>query len=100
MTRLSDDEVRVALEEHLPGWEYVHGAIRKEYTFKGFKAAIAFIDRLAEEAHAARHHPDLENHYNRVVVSLTTHDDGGVTDLDVALARAIEGVADPEPPGA
>jgi 4a-hydroxytetrahydrobiopterin dehydratase len=58
-------------------------------------AAIGFIDRLAVEAQTARHHPDLENHYNRVLVSLSTHDEGGVTELDVALARAIEAVAQP-----
>ena len=95
MTALSEDEIRAALAEGLPGWELSGGAIRKEFAFKGFKAAIAFIDRLAEEAHAAKHHPDLENHYNRVIVTLSTHDEGGVTESDVALARAIEAVAEP-----
>jgi 4a-hydroxytetrahydrobiopterin dehydratase len=96
MAGLTDDEVAAALES-LPGWTSVGDAIRKEFTFKGFRAAIAFIDRLAEVAIAARHHPDLENHYNRVVVSLTSHDAGGVTRADLALARGIESVA--EPPG-
>ena len=94
MPRLSDDEIHAALDE-LPGWAYEHGAIRKEFRHKGFRAAIAFIDRLAPLAHEARHHPDLENHYDVVVVSLTTHDEGGVTEADVALARAIESVAEP-----
>jgi 4a-hydroxytetrahydrobiopterin dehydratase len=58
-------------------------------------AAIAFIDRLASKAHEARHHPDLENHYNRVLVSLSTHDEGGVTEHDMALARAIDSVVEP-----
>jgi 4a-hydroxytetrahydrobiopterin dehydratase len=96
MTGLPDDEIAAALED-LPGWASVGGAIRKEFTFEGFRAAIAFIDRLAEVAIASRHHPDLENHYNRVVVSLTSHDAGGVTRADLALARGIEAVA--EPPG-
>jgi 4a-hydroxytetrahydrobiopterin dehydratase len=95
MVRLSDDEVRAALSEGLPGWSVHEGAIHKTFVFPGFRAAIAFIDRLAEAAIAARHHPDLENHYNRVVVSLTTHDEGGVTPADVALAIAIERVAEP-----
>lgn len=95
MPKLTDDEVRVVLAEDLPGWSFEGGAISKEYTFAGFRAAIAFIDRLAEKAHEARHHPDLENHYDRVLVSLTTHDEGGVTDRDVALALEIESVAEP-----
>lgn len=95
MLRLSDDDVRTALTDGLPGWTYDGAAIKKEFIFKGFMVAIGFIDRLAVEAQAARHHPDLENHYNRVLVSLSTHDEGGVTELDVALARAIEAVAQP-----
>jgi 4a-hydroxytetrahydrobiopterin dehydratase len=98
MPRLSDDDVRTALAADLPGWEFDGEAIRREFVFKGFMAAISFIDRLAAKAHEARHHPDLENHYNRVLVSLSTHDEGGVTEHDVALARAIESVV--EPPGA
>jgi 4a-hydroxytetrahydrobiopterin dehydratase len=94
MALLTDDDVRAQLGD-LPGWELRDGAIRKEYVFKGFRAAIGFIDRLAEVAIAARHHPDLENHYNKVVVSLTSHDAGGVTGADLALARSIEAVAEP-----
>jgi 4a-hydroxytetrahydrobiopterin dehydratase len=99
MTRLTDDEIRDGLAS-LPGWEAAGEAIRKEYTFKGFRAAITFIDRLAEVAIAARHHPDLENHYNRVVVSLTSHDAGGVTRADLTLAQGIEAVAEPPEPAA
>ena len=94
MALLTDEEVRAQLAG-LPGWELGGGAIRKEYVFKGFRAAIAFIDRLAEVAIASRHHPDLENHYNRVAVSLTSHDAGGVTRADLELARAVEAVAEP-----
>ena len=95
MPRLSDDDVRHALADRLAGWTYDGTAIEKEFEFTGFMAAIAFIDRLAVEAQAARHHPDLENHYNRVLVSLSTHDEGGVTELDVGLARAIDAVVQP-----
>jgi 4a-hydroxytetrahydrobiopterin dehydratase len=96
MTRLSDEEVRAALAEGLPGWELEDAAITKAFVFPGFRAAIGFIDRVAEEAHAARHHPDLLNRYNRVSVTLSTHDEGGITETDIALARAIESVADVE----
>ncbi len=95
MTVLSDSEIRTALAEGLPGWDLAGGAIRKEFVFRGFRPAIAFIGRLAERAEEAKHHPDLENHYNRVLVSLHTWDEGGVTEMDVALARAIESVAEP-----
>ena len=96
MTRLTDDEIHATLADALPGWELQDGALTKEFVFPGFRAAIAFIDRVAEEAHAARHHPDLRNRYNRVNVSLTTHDEGGISEKDVALARAIEAVVDIE----
>jgi len=98
MAKLEENQVRAALEAgDLPGWSLSDNAIHKEYVFAGFRAAIAFIDRLAERAIEAKHHPDLENHYNHVLVSLSTHDQGGVTEADLALARAIESVA--EPPG-
>jgi 4a-hydroxytetrahydrobiopterin dehydratase len=96
MTRLTDGEVHAALAEGLPGWGVEKGALTKEFAFPGFRAAITFIDRVAEEAQAARHHPDLWNRYNRVNVTLSTHDEGGITEKDVALARAIESVADVE----
>jgi 4a-hydroxytetrahydrobiopterin dehydratase len=95
MTALSDDEILEALAVGLPGWELEGDAIRKEFVFKGFRSAIAFVNRLAEKAEEAKHHPDLENHYNRVIVALHTWDEDGVTDKDVALARAIESVAAP-----
>jgi 4a-hydroxytetrahydrobiopterin dehydratase len=96
MAKFDDDQVRAALEGgDLPGWSFSGDAIHKEYVFAGLRAAIAFIDRLAERAIEAKHHPDLENHYNRILVSLSTHDQGGVTEADLALARAIESVAEP-----
>jgi 4a-hydroxytetrahydrobiopterin dehydratase len=96
MATLSDAEITRALEA-LPGWRYLDDALRKSFEFRGFRPAIAFIDRVAEVAVAARHHPDLCNHYNVVEVTLTTHSEGGVTRTDVALAEGIEAVA--EAPG-
>jgi 4a-hydroxytetrahydrobiopterin dehydratase len=94
MVTLSDTEIRSALTE-LPGWTYFGNALHKEFSYRGFRAAIAFINRVAEEAIAAAHHPDIENHNGRVIVSLTSHDVGAVTRKDVDLARAIERVAEP-----
>jgi 4a-hydroxytetrahydrobiopterin dehydratase len=93
---LSDPEIDQALRG-LPGWRHEGDALRKDFSFKGFRAAIMFIDRLAEVAIAARHHPDIANHYNVVEIAVTTHDAGGVTGADVLLAEGIEAVADVDP---
>jgi len=95
MAKLTDEEVRSLLAT-MHGWRYLADAIHKEFTFRGFRDAISFVNRVAGSANAAAHHPDLEIHYNRVVVSLSTHDEGGVTDKDVMLARDIDSVAEPE----
>ena len=95
MPKLSDDEIRGALEGgDLPDWRYDRGEIFKNYKFPRFMDAIAFIGRLAEKAEAAEHHPDLENHYNRVRVALHTWSEDGVTERDVSLAKEIESVAE------
>ncbi len=93
MARLSDDEVREALQRDLPGWRLGDGEILKNYKFPSFMEAISFVDRLAEKAEAANHHPDLENHYNRVRVAIHTWSENAITTKDVALAREIESVA-------
>ncbi len=89
MTGLSDDEIREALKD-LPGWRHERGEIFKQYKFPTFLEAIAFIDRLAEAADELNHHPDLENHYNRVRVALHTWDQDAITGKDFALAHRIE----------
>jgi 4a-hydroxytetrahydrobiopterin dehydratase len=91
MARLTDGEVRAALGD---GWSFDGSAIHKEFVFKGFTSAVAFVGRLVEPANRARHHPDLEIHFNRVIVGLSTHDEGGVTDKDLEMARSIDGLAD------
>lgn len=76
----------------MPGWRLGDGELVKNYKFPTFMDAVAFINRLAEKAEAADHHPDLENHYNRVRVALHTWSENAVTEKDVALARDIESV--------
>ena len=94
MTRLSEEDVRRWLSSgDLPGWRFDRGEIFKNYKFGTFLEAIAFIDRIAEKAEAANHHPDLENHYNRVRVALHTWNENAVTDKDISLAREIESAA-------
>ncbi len=77
----------------LPGWRLGDGELVKNFKFATFLDAVAFINRLAEKAEAADHHPDLENHYNRVRVALHTWSENAVTEKDLALARDIESVA-------
>lgn len=97
MTLLSDDEVAVALAG-LPGWTATGGAITCDYRFGSgrggaFPDAIAFVVRLSYAAEAADHHPDLDIRYDRVRVTLTTHSEGGVTERDLDLARAVAALA-------
>lgn len=96
MTALSEEEIRKALAAgDLPRWRLDRGEILKNYKFESFMEAIAFIDRIAEKAEAANHHPDLENHYKRVRVALHTWSENAVTDKDLKLAREIESIAGP-----
>ena len=87
---LSGEQIEAALAG-LPGWSLAGDKIVKSYQFKDFREAISFIMRLAFEAEALNHHPELFNVYNRVEVRLNTHDAGGkVTAKDIVLAGKIE----------
>lgn len=79
----------------LPSWRAVEGrdAITKEFRFKDFNAAFGFMTRVALYADRHDHHPEWSNVYNRVDVTLTTHDAGGVTDNDIALAHFMDQAA-------
>ena len=87
MATLTDDEITKALGE-LTGWERSGDEIVREFRFENFPGSIAFVVRLGFAAEKADHHPDLDIRYNRVRVALSTHSEGGITDKDVALARA------------
>jgi 4a-hydroxytetrahydrobiopterin dehydratase len=91
MPRLNAADLTTALKR-LSGWTAANNEISKTFVFGNFVEAIAFVNRVAELAEAAGHHPDLDIRYNRVRIALTTHDDGGVSEKDVALAGEIEGV--------
>jgi 4a-hydroxytetrahydrobiopterin dehydratase len=93
MTKLTDGELRLFLDER-DGWKHLGNAIHKEFRFPGFSGAISFVNSVAALAEAAGHHPDIEIHYNRVVISLSTHDEGGVTEKDVELAAGIDAATD------
>ena len=89
MARLSDTAIEEQLKS-LPGWEFKDNAIRKLYRFKEFMQGIRFVDRIAELAEAADHHPDMLVNYTRVTFTCTTHSEHGVTAKDFRLANQIE----------
>ena len=72
------------------GWTKRDGGIEREWRFADFARAWAFMSRVAALAEAADHHPDWSNSYGRVRIRLTSHDAGGLTERDTALARAID----------
>ncbi len=88
--RLTDAEIDAALAT-LPGWTRVGDGLERSYRFADFVAAFAFMTRVALLAEKADHHPEWSNVYNKVEVRLTTHDAGGITGKDVALAGAMDG---------
>ena len=87
--RLSDEEVRSALAG-LPEWSFVDGKLHRVYNFRDFSYAFGFMATAATAIEKRNHHPEWSNVYGRVTVDLTTHDAGGVTALDVDLARLLE----------
>ena len=99
MAVLSAEVVQERLKS-LPGWTLVGGMIVREVTFEDFVAAIAFVNRVAAEAEAAGHHPDIDIRYNLVRLGLVSHDAGGLTQSDFGLATIIEGLIASKVPGA
>ncbi|MDQ3991659.1 MAG: 4a-hydroxytetrahydrobiopterin dehydratase [Actinomycetota bacterium] len=89
---LPAEEIERRLRD-LPGWRYEGGEIHKWFKFAGFPEAIDFLGRIVEPAERLNHHPDVENHYNRVRIALHTWTENAVTDKDLALAREIEALA-------
>ena len=87
--KLSASKINEGLSA-LSGWSRRGQTLTKQFTFKGFPDAIDFVTRLAFDAEAADHHPDLKVSYKRVTVSWTTHDQGGITKKDLEGARQAE----------
>jgi 4a-hydroxytetrahydrobiopterin dehydratase len=92
MSLLDDDAITRELAK-LSGWTREGNAIRKQFAFKGFPEAVAFVQRLVPGCEAADHHPDVTINYRRVTLSYSTHSDGGLTLKDFAGAREAEMVA-------
>lgn len=94
MVERLDGAARAALATTLPRWTPAEGrdAIRRGFRFRDFSEAWGFMARVALLAEAQDHHPEWSNVYNRVEILLTTHDAGGLSERDLRLARAIDGL--------
>jgi len=90
--KATDEQVQAVLRE-LDSWTVQGGKLHREYRFRDFVQAFGFMTQVALLVERAGHHPEWFNVYNRVVVDLTTHDAGGITQKDLDLARAMEKVA-------
>jgi len=89
MATLTQDEITAALAG-LPGWSQEGDTLTKVFNFATFPMGIRFVDRVALVAEELGHHPDITIRYTRVTLALSTHDEGGVTAKDTALAERIE----------
>jgi 4a-hydroxytetrahydrobiopterin dehydratase len=91
MAALSNEAIQVRLAK-MPGWSYEGNELRKRFTFKSFMPGIEFVNKIAQAAEDAVHHPDITINYNVVGISLSTHSEGGVTEKDFDLASKIDQV--------
>jgi 4a-hydroxytetrahydrobiopterin dehydratase len=91
---LTATEIEDVLKMH-PSWKMQGGKFVREWTFKDFVRAMEFVNRVAATAEAAGHHPDIDIRYNRVVLGLVSHDAGGITERDVAMAGQLDKELEP-----
>jgi 4a-hydroxytetrahydrobiopterin dehydratase len=82
-----------ALPQALPAWELAEGRLRRQFRFADFSEAFGFMVRVALVAETLGHHPEWSNVWTRVTLALTTHDTGGLSNLDLELARRIDALA-------
>jgi 4a-hydroxytetrahydrobiopterin dehydratase len=91
-TALTDAQIQQALQQ-LPGWTANRNAIERVFQFAGFIQAMEFVNQIAEAAEAVNHHPDILITYNKVTLTLVSHDSGGVTQRDIKMAARINELA-------
>ena len=89
MKKLSSDKIKSSLGK-VPGWKRKADVISRTFQFKDFPAAVKFVDAVAQLAEEEWHHPDIDIRWNKVTLALTTHDAGGLTQMDFALARKFD----------
>jgi 4a-hydroxytetrahydrobiopterin dehydratase len=87
--RLDEMDITLAMAR-AAGWERRGDTIARTFSFTDFRAAMAFVNRVADEAESVDHHPDIDIRYNRVTLTLSTHSAGGLTAMDFDLARRAD----------
>ena len=92
MERMSEDEVRKSLQS-VPEWSETGGAIHRTFQFKDFVESMSFVNAIAQAAEADQHHPDILVRWNKVTLTLSTHDASGITGKDFAMAAKADGLA-------
>lgn len=91
--KLSDEAIQSKLAD-LSDWTVTNDALTKTFSFEDFVQSMQFVNRLGIAAEAAQHHPDIDIRYSKVSVALSTHDSGGITEKDFALAQEADAVAE------
>ncbi len=86
MPRLKPPEIKTALAT-VPEWKKTRAVIKRTFQFKDFAAAMKFVNAVARLAEKAWHHPDIDVRWNKVTLTLSTHSEGGLTEMDFELAR-------------
>ena len=89
MPKLTSDQIKAALKT-APKWKLQPASITRTDKFKDFVAAMKFVNAVAKLAEQASHHPDIDIRWNQVTLTLTTHDQGGLTEKDLALAKEFD----------
>lgn len=92
MGLIENTELARFTEGH-PEWEISGREMVRTFAFDDFNGSMAFVNRVAESAEAASHHPDIDIRWNRVILTLSTHSEGGLTQKDIDLATEIDGMA-------
>jgi 4a-hydroxytetrahydrobiopterin dehydratase len=93
MDTVDDQELETALAGHLTGWKKQDKALERVFAFNNFSTAIRFVNQVAEKAELLQHHPEITISYNKVRLTLTSHDAGGITRRDLVLAGKINEIA-------
>jgi 4a-hydroxytetrahydrobiopterin dehydratase len=89
--QLSEKEINASLNTILE-WERVDSTIRRTFIFNNFSESIMFVDKVAALAESVSHHPDIDIRWNKVTLVLTTHDEGGISEKDIEMAKQINAI--------
>ncbi len=92
MTLLPSDDIQSFVDAH-PDWNWADKVIAKTYEFADFAEAMGYVNKVADAAEAADHHPDIDIRWNKVSLSLSTHSEGGLTAKDLSLAAECDALA-------